>query len=305
LKMETFSVAIQKRDFVLTAELNLTRESDAASIVEQATVLATHTDAIQIPDNPNARIHMTPLAASSILLKHGIEAIAQLSCRDRNRVALESELLSLGAMGVRSLLLLRGDELSEAHRPKLKQVFEFKGKDLIETARALADDPTVTSVPDFCIGTVATVFNPKSGWQPRSLLTKVDAGARFIQTQLCFDIPALKRYMKHLVEAQLTWRCAVIVSVAALPSAKSARWLRENLRGALVPNKMIRRLQQARDPEQEGVAICAELLQELSEVPGVSGAHLMTPGEAATIPAAIELARPDSFRDMKSLAATP
>jgi len=222
-------------------------------------VLATHTDAIQIPDNPNARIHMTPLAASSILLKHGIEAIAQLSCRDRNRVALENELLSLGAMGVRNLLLLRGDDLSEDHRPRLKQVFEFKGRDLIEAARALAVDPTVTCVPDFCIGTVATVFNPKVGWKPQSLLAKVDAGARFIQTQLCFDIPALKRYMSHLIEAQLTWRCAIIVSVATLPSANSARWVRENLRGALVPNKMIRRLQQARDPEQEGVTICAEL----------------------------------------------
>jgi methylenetetrahydrofolate reductase (NADPH) len=292
--METFNEALQKRDFVLTAELNLVRESDAASIVDQATVLATHTDAIQIPDNPNARIHMTPLAASSILLKHGIEAIAQLSCRDRNRVALENELLSLGAMGVRNLLLLRGDDLSKDHRPRFKPVFEFKGRDLIETARALAVDPSVTCVPDFCIGTVATVFNPKAGWKPQSLLTKVDAGARFIQTQLCFDIPALKRYMNHLIEAQLTWRCAIIVSVATLPSANSARWVRENLRGALVPNKMIRRLQQARDPEQEGVTICAELLQELSEVPGVSGAHLVTPGEAETIPAAIQLARPDS-----------
>ncbi len=292
--MMTFNQALQNKDFVITAELSLTRESDSRSLVDQATILAEHTDAIQVPDSPNARVQMTSLAASGILLQHGIEAIAQLGCRDRNRVALENELLSLGAMGVTSLLLMRGDDLPEAHRPKVRQVFEFGGKDLIATARALADDPTVTCVPDFCIGTVATVFNPKAGWQPRSLLTKVEAGARYIQTQLCFDIPALKRYMTHLVEAQLTWQCAVIVSIATLPSAVTARWLRENLRGALVPNKVIQRLQQARDPEQEGVAICAELLQELSEIPGVSGAHLMTPGDPATIPAAVQLARPDS-----------
>ena len=296
--METFREAIQKRDFVLTAELNLTRESGSTSIVDQATVLATHTDAVQVPDSPNARVQMTPLAASSILLQHGIEAIAHLSCRDRNRVALESELLSFGAMGVTSVLLLRGDDLPDDHRPRVKQVFELGGKDLIETACELADDPTVASAPDFCIGTVATVFNPKRGWKPRSLVAKVEAGARFIQTQLCFDVAALRRYMTHLVEARLTWKTAVIVSVATLPSAVSARWLRENLRGSMVPKKVIRRLEQARDPEQEGVAICAELLQELNEVPGVSGAHLMTPGEAATIPAAIQAAgltgRPNS-----------
>ena len=285
--MKPFREAIQKRDFVITAELNLARGTDVSAIVDQATILGAHTDAVQVPDSPNARVHMTPLAVSSILLQNGIEPLPHLTCRDRNRVALESELLSFGAMGVTSVLLLRGDDLPKDHRPRVKQVFELGGKDLIETARALADDPTVAGAPDFCIGTVATVFNPKVGWNPRSLLTKVEAGARFIQTQPCFDVATLRRYMTHLVEARLTWKSAVIVSVATLPSAVSARWLRENLRGSVVPKKVIRRLEQARDPEREGVAICTELLQELGEVPGVSGAHLMTPGDAETVPAAI------------------
>ncbi len=285
--MITFREAIQKRDFVITAELNLARDSDFAAIVEQATVLGAHTDAVQVPDSPNARVQMTPLAVSNILLQNAIQPLPHLTCRDRNRVALENELLSLGAIGVTSVLLLRGDDLPDDHRPKVKQVFELEGKDLIEMARALAEDPTVASVPDFCIGTVATVFNPKKGWKPRSLLAKVEAGARFIQTQICFDVAALRRYMTHLVAAQLTWKTAVIVSLATLPSAVSARWLRKNLRGSVVPGKVIRRLEQAIDPELEGVAICAELLQELVEIPGVSGAHLMTPGDVETIPAAI------------------
>ena len=288
--MKTFRDALQKKDFVITAELNLARESDAAAVVEQATVLSTHVDAIQVPDSPDARVQMTPLAVSNILIQNEIDTIAHLSCRDRNRVALESELLSLGAMGVTSVLLLRGDELPKNHRPKVKQVFELGGKKLIETARALADDPTVASAPDFCIGTVATVFTPKAAWRPTSLLTRVEAGARFIQTQICFDTAALSRYMTHLVEAKLTWQTAIIVSLATLPSAVTARWLRKNLRGSLVPKKVVRRLEQARDPEQEGVAICAELLQKLGEIPGVSGAHLMTPGDPATIPAAIQAA---------------
>ena len=288
--MKTFREAIQKQDFVVTAELNLSRDSDTAAVVEQATILGAHVDAIQIPDSPNARVQMTPLAVSNILIQNGIEPIAHLNCRDRNRVALECELLSLGATGVTSVLLLRGDKLPENHRPKIKEVFELGGKKLIEAARTLANDPTVACVPDFCIGTVATVFNPKAAWQPSSLLAWVEAGARFIQTQLCFDMAALRRYMTHLVEAQLTWRTAIIVSVAPLPSAVSARWLRENLRGSLVPKKVIRRLEQARDPEQEGVAICAEILQELAEIPGVSGANLMTPSGPETIKAAIQAA---------------
>ena len=288
--MSTFKEAIQKHDFVLTAEMKLARETGTSEILEQATILDQHTDAIQIPDNHNARVHMTPLAVANTLLKNKFEPLVHLTCRDRNRVALESELLSLGAMGVENLLLMRGDDLPEDHRPKIKQIFELGGKQLIETAQALADDPTVKSAPDFCIGTVATVFNPKAGWTPRSLLAKVEAGARFIQTQLCFDVPTLRRYMDHLVEAQLTWKASIIVSVATLPSAMTARWLRENLRGSVVPKKVIRRLQQARDPELEGITICTELLQEIAQVPGVSGAHLMTPGEVETIPAAIRAA---------------
>ena len=288
--MKTFREAIQKQDFVVTAELNLSRDSDTAAVIEQATILGAHVDAIQVPDSPDARVQMTPSAVSSILIQNGIEPIAHLSCRDRNRVALECELLSLGATGVTSVLLLRGDKLPENHRPKIKEVFELGGKKLIEAARALADDPTVSSVPDFCIGTVATVFTPWAAWHPSSLLARVEAGARFIQTQLCFDMAALRRYMTHLVDAQLTWRSAIIVSLATLPNAVTARWLRENLRGSRVPKKVVRRLEQARDPEQEGVAICAEILQELREIPGVSGAHLMTPGDPATIPAAIQAA---------------
>lgn len=287
---KTFREAVQERDFVLTAELNLTRESSAESIVQQAEALGPCIDAVQVPDSPAARVQVTPLAASNILLRHGIEPIAHLNCRDRNRVALESELLGLGVTGINTVLLMRGDDLPEDQRPKVKQVFELGGKELIAAARALADDPASPGAPDFFIGTVATVFSPRAGWVPRSLLAKAEAGAHFIQTQLCFDTVKLRRYMSHLVEAKLTWKVAVIVSVAVLPGAVSARWLRENLRGSVVPKKIIRRLEQASDPEQEGVAICAELLQELREIPGVSGAHLLTPGAVETIPSVIEAA---------------
>jgi methylenetetrahydrofolate reductase (NADPH) len=289
--MKTFREALQTQDFVLTAELNLSRESDPAAVIDQARALSGHVHAVQVSDSPDARVHFTPSVAAGLLIQNKIEPIAQLTCRDRNRVALEGELLSLGAMGVDSVLLLKGDRLPDDHRPRVQQVFELGGKELIETARSLAVDPTITAVPDFHIGTVATVFSPRKGWKPRSLLAKTDAGANFIQTQLCFDMPALRRYMSHLVEAQLTWRTAIVVGIATLPTAMTARWLHENVQGSVIPKKVIRRLQQARDPEQEGVTICAELLEELQDVPGVSGAHLVTPGDQATIAAAISQAK--------------
>lgn len=285
--MRPFSETIRQRGFILTAEPTLAGRTDVGAIVAEAGKLAAHTDAVQLPDSPGAQRQVASLALAAELLRNGVEPVVHLTCRDRNRIALQGELLGLGTVGVGSVLLLRGDDLPEDHRPRVTEVFELGGKKLIELARELADDPDVKCVPDLCIGTVATVFSPKAAWKPRSLLAKVEAGARFVQTQLCFDVKTLRRYMTHLVEAQLTWKTAVIVSVAVLPGAVSANWLRDNLRGSLVPKRVVRRLEQARDPEQEGVAICAELLQQLAEVPGVAGAHLMTPGDSDSMIAAI------------------
>ena len=142
----------------------------------------------------------------------------------------------------------------------------------------------------FHIGSVITVFNPKSGWQAKSLVAKADAGARFLQTQLYFDTNVLRRYMARLVAARLPRRAHIVVSLATLPSAEMARWLRDNMRGSVMPDAVIRRLDQAVDPEQEGVQLCAELLQEIKEIPGIGGVNVLTPGDVATIPAAIRVA---------------
>lgn len=245
-------------------------------------------DAVQVADNPGGRVQMSPTAAAGIVLQHGIDAVPHLGSRDRNRLALESELLGMGATGVTSVLLMRGDELPATLRPPASQLFELSGRDLLALARELGEDNTVRAVPELLLGAVATVFNPKKAWTPQALLEKAGAGAGFIQTQLCFDMQALRRYMERLIDSQMTWRTAIIVSLGVLPSAVSAKWLRRHLKGSLVPRSVVRRLEQARDPELEGVNICAELLQELTDIPGVTGAHLMTPGEIQTIPAAIE-----------------
>ena len=288
--MPNFRDAIRQQKFTLTADLALNRSSTADDVRSQARLLAPAFDAVQVTDNPGGRLQMSALAAAQIVLGEGVDPLVHVCGRDRNRIALESDLLGLGVAGVRSLLLMRGEELPAHYKPPTRHVFELSGLDLITVAKQLGEDESVPAVTGFHIGTTTTVFNPKRDWQPRSLLTRVDGGAHFVQTQLCFNMKALRRYMEHLVGAKITWRCAVIVGIAVLPSALTASWLRDNLKGAMMPEKFIRRMEQALDPEREGVRIAAETLQKLQEVPGISGANLMTPGDPATLVEAVRSA---------------
>jgi methylenetetrahydrofolate reductase (NADPH) len=217
---------------------------------------------------------MSGQAAAAILLGEGVDPLVHLTGRDRNRIALENDLLGLGVLGVTSLLLTRGEELPKGYRPPTRQVLELSGADLVTTAVQLGEDESIPGVPGFCVGTAATVFAPKAGWAPQALLARVDAGVAFVQTQVCFNMKALRRYMEHLVAARLTWRCAVIVTLAVLPDLAAAQKLRQQLHGAA----MLQRMAAAADPEQEGVRICVERIHRLREVPGVSGVNLVTSG---------------------------
>ena len=288
--MKTFRESLVAPDFTITAELKLPPGSGATTVVDQARLLGPVVDGIVVPDSPDAHVQMSAIAASSLLIQNGVDAVPLMSCRDRNRLALQSDLLGAAALGVSSLLVMRGDNIPDGDDAPFKPVFEFGVRKLIASAQAVQRDQFAADVPDFFVGSVATVFRPKPTWTPDSLLVKADAGVRFIQTQPCFNMDVLRRYMARLVASKITWRVSVVVGIAPLPSAETARWFRENLRGSLMPGSLIKRLDQARDPEQEGVDICAELLRELAEIPGVSGACIMAPGDPETIPAAIRAA---------------
>jgi len=285
-----FRDAIRTRKFTLSADLALDRGTDAASLIAQSKVLAPVFDAIQVPDSHDGRLQMSGQAAAALLLSQNVDPVVHVTGRDRNRIALENDLLGLGILGVTSILVTRGEELPAEYRPATKQVFELSGQDLVTTARLMGEDESIPGAPGFLIGTAATAFNPKEAWQPRALQLRVDAGAGFIQTQICFNMKTLRRYLARLVEARLTWRCAIIAGVAVVPNAPAARLLKDNLSGAVVPEKFIRRLEQAADPEREGILIAAETLQKMQDIPGLSGANLMTPGDPATLLEAVRAA---------------
>lgn len=298
--MKTLREAIRSRDFTLTAQLGLAPGMNAVAMLDQARALSAAVDALQVPDHVNARPHMSNIAVAALLIQNGMDPVVQINCRDRNRIALQSDLLGAQALGVSNLLLVRGSNLPPDHRPKATNVFDIGAIDLIATAAAIKNGQALAGgeLPgalDFYLGAVATVFKPGANWSPEKLIAKAEAGAQFIQMQLCLDMDVLRAYMARLVDAKLMWRFHVLVGMATLPSADAARQLKEEFADSIIPDNVIERLEQAMDPEQEGIRICAELLQELAEIPGVSGANLMTPGNPATIAAAVKASgiRPD------------
>jgi methylenetetrahydrofolate reductase (NADPH) len=285
-RLKTFREAVQGEDFTVTAELTLKRASISDDVLRQADILSPYVDGIQVTDNPWSWVQMSAVSAASILFHHGVDPIPILTCRDRNRIALQSDLIGLRALGVTSVLLIRGHRVPENHVIQASTVFDTTGRELIAMASDLGEDETLGPGKAFFIGTGARTFRPPQGWRAESLTERANAGARFLQTQLCFNMDILSRYMKRLVEAKLTWNFSVMVSLSPLPSARTAKWLKDNKKSR-IPKSVIQRLEDAKDPASEGIEICAELMREVSEIPGVSGVNLMTTGNAESIPAAI------------------
>ena len=286
--MRTFREAAQGEKFAITAELTLKRESIADDVIRQADILGPYVDGIQVTDNPWSWVQMSAVTAASILIHHGIDPIPILTCRDRNRIALQSDLIGLRALGVTSVLLMRGHRVPENHVIPATTVFDTTGRELIAMASELGEDETLGPGKAFFIGTGARAFRPNRGWRAESLTERASAGARFLQTQLCFNMDILRQFMDRFIEAKLTWNFSVMVSLSPLPSATTARWLKKHMSDSRIPDHVIQRLEDSDDPQREGIEICAELMREIAEIPGISGVNLMTTGNAQSIPDAIK-----------------
>jgi len=281
----------------MTAELVPPVSCDAHELLRKAAGLKGIADAVNVTDGAGARAHMSALAAASLLRQAGIEPILQITCRDKNRLALQSEMMGAAALGIRNLLLLSGDDPKAGDQPDTKPVFDVDSKTLIETARRLRDEGTlptgrkVAGHADFFIGAADLPIDPPEGWQPNALLAKVQAGAQFAQTQFCMDAAIVRRYVGALEKAGVTSKLALLIGVNPLRSAKSARWMKNHLYGTIIPDDFIARLEKAADPAREGLRICVELIEELSTIRGVAGVHIMAPGNDTAIPEAIAEAR--------------
>jgi methylenetetrahydrofolate reductase (NADPH) len=283
--------------FVITAEVTPPASAARGDFLAKALPLRDVADAVNVTDGAGARPHLAAVSAAAMLVQEGIEPVLQFTCRDRNRIALQSDLIAAAASGVRNLLMLRGDDPSAGDQPDAKPVFDLDPRQLLETARRLRDTGELPSGrkiggrADFFLGGADNPIDPPPGWEPKSLAGKLAAGAQFVQTQFCMDAGVVRRYVARLAEHGIAGKAALIIGVVPLRSVKSARWIKEKLYGAIIPDALIARLEAAADPAAEGRRICLDLVRELADIPQVAGAHVMAPNNEAAVPDLIRAAR--------------
>ncbi len=269
--------------FAVTAELNPPDSADPQAVYDRALVLASVCDGINATDASGANVHMSSVGVCALLTRAGYEPIMQVSCRDKNRIAIQGDLLGAAAMGVRNVLCLTGDGVQTGDQPEAKPVFDLDSISLLQTARTLRDGGRflsgrkLDSPPRLFLGAAENPFAPPHDFRPLRLGKKVQAGADFIQTQYCFDIPRLQEFMRRVRELGLHEKVFILVGVGPLRSAKMADWMRNHVPGVVVPDAIINRLKGAHASRQqaEGKKLCVEIIQQVREIAGVSGVHVM------------------------------
>ena len=284
---------LRRGQFVVTAEITPPVSTDPAEFLRRALPLKGLATAVNVTDGAGAKVHLSSLAAAHFLVQSGIEPIFQMTCRDRNRLALQGDLLGAASLGIHNILVLAGDNPKAGDQPDAKPVYDLDSRGFLSMANEMRSKkslPTGVEISgnfQLVLGAADVPVDPQPGWEPKSLFAKADAGADFVQTQFCMDMKVVRRYAARLLELGLAQRLPILIGVAPIPSARSASWMREKLFGTQISDQIIERLEKAAEPKREGRRICVELLQELAGIPGIAGAHVMAPMNFAEIPAAI------------------
>lgn len=269
--------------FAVTSELNPPDSADPEDVYRAAITLSTVCDGINAVDASGAHCHMSSVAICALLTRAGYEPVYQVACRDRNRIAIQGDLLGAAAMGVHNVLCITGDDVSAGDQPEAKRVFDFDSIQLLRTARTMRDEGVflsgrkLTTPPRLFLGAAANPFVPPYDWRPMRLAKKIAAGADFIQTQYCFDIPRLHAYMQRVRDLGLHEKVFILIGVGPLRSARAAEFMRTKVPGVWIPDAVVERL--AKTPKkaqlEEGKRICIEIIQQVRELAGVHGVHIM------------------------------
>lgn len=293
--------------FAVTAELNAPDSADPEDVYRNAVVISQVCDAINATDGSGANCHMSSMGCCALLTRAGYEAVLQVSCRDRNRIGIQGDLLGAAAMGVRNVLCLTGDDVSAGDQPEAKRVFDLDSMQLLRIARMMRDDGVflsgrkLTTPPRFFLGAAANPFVPPREFRHLRLAKKIEAGADFIQTQYCYDVPVLAEYMRRVREMGLHERVYILVGVGPLRSEKAAEFMRTKVPGVWIPDAVVERLAKtpAKRKREEGMQICAEIIEEVRGIEGVHGIHVMAYRQEETVAEIIERAglfpRTDQF----------
>jgi 5,10-methylenetetrahydrofolate reductase len=279
--------------FVVTAEFPPPDSAEPSDVVARLDPFRGAVDALNVTDASGANCHMSSLAVSVLLMQAGCEPIMQIACRDRNRIAIQGDLLGAAALGVRNVLCLTGDHVGNGDHPGAKHVGDLDALTLLATARKMRDAGEFLSgrklahAPQIYLGGAANPFAASAHLRIDRLRRKVAAGAQFVQTQYCFDLERLEHYMELARAEGLHERVKIVVGVGPIVSAKTARWMRANVPGVRIPDAIVERLERASDPREEGRRICIELVQAIRGIPGVAGIHLMAYRQERMVPSIV------------------
>lgn len=289
--------------FAVTGELGPPQSADAEVIREKAGLLKGYVDGVNITDNQTAIVRMSSIGAGTIVVQEGLEPIIQMTCRDRNRLAIQSDLLGAFALGMRNLLCLSGDHQRFGNHPNSKNVFDIDSLQMVRMVADMRDDCIFQCgdefkgiEPRFFVGAASAPFADPIEFRPYRLAKKVKAGADFIQTQLVYDVPAFEEFMEKARELGLHEQTYILAGVGPLKSAGMARYMKNNVPGILVPDEIIDRMKAVDEPwadkgkgemtsedkrarskarKEEGIQVCIDLINELREIEGVAGVHVM------------------------------
>ncbi len=276
-----FAWACQSGRFLVTAEVSPPDSVDPQDLLRRAAPLRGLVDAINVTDNAGANCHMSSMAASALLAADGFIPVYQSTCRDRNRIAVQADIMGAAALGVQNMLCLTGDGVGSGDHPQAKPVFDLDSVSLLGFARRMRDQGRyasgrhLLSRPTLFLGATTNPFVPSLEERVNNLEMKIRAGAQFIQTQYCFDIERLETFMREVRARGLDERCHLLVGIGPLPSARVARWISGHVPGVHIPQAVIQRIEQAEDQKREGIEICIETIHALQEIRGVQGVHLM------------------------------
>ncbi len=269
--------------FAVTGELGPPRGTSAGVISEKAHYLKEKVDAVNITDNQTAVVRMSSLAASALLIREGLEPNYQMVCRDRNRIAMQSDILGAYALGIRNILCLSGDHQQFGDHPKSKKVFDIDSIQLIGMVKKMRDEGVflsgeeIAEPPRMFIGAAANPFGDPLEFRVHRLAKKIAAGADFIQTQCIYNMDRFREWIKQAHDMGLTEKAYILAGVTPMKSVGMARYMKNNVPGMDVPESIITRLKGVDKKQQasEGIAICCEQIEEFKEMPGVAGVHVM------------------------------
>ena len=270
--------------FAATGELGPPKSAEAEAIKRKAALLQGLVDAVNITDNQTAIVRMSSIAVGIMLLQEGIEPTIQMTCRDRNRLAIQADLLGASALGIKNLLCLTGDHQKFGNHPTARGVYDLDSIQLVALVKALRDEKKFangeaieTVEPRFFIGAAENPFADPFDYRPYRLAKKVAAGADFIQTQLIYNVPKFKEFMKRVVDLGIHEKCFILAGVGPIKSIGMARYMQNSVPGMDVPEDVIARLKGVPKEQvrKEGIKQCADIIQEMREIPGVRGVHVM------------------------------